>query len=156
MTPLSAGEATRQEGMNAPGAGEATRQEGMNAPGAGDGETPAAQLRRCALAHAGRALETIVEIMDSSKASTGDRLRAAITVMERAYGKQEGAGGEGNKPDMLEDIRAELARLRERERAGAPGSAATGANDGAAQGREAGLTGANDGAAQGREEGQNP
>lgn len=84
-------------------------------------ETPAAQLRKAALAHAGRALDTIVEIMNSSKASTGDRLRAAITVIERAYGKQDGAGSEQGKPDMLEDIREELARLRTQETSGAWG-----------------------------------
>ena len=78
-------------------------------------ESPAAQLRRSALAHAGRALDTIVEIMNSNKASTGDRLRAAITVIERAYGKQDGAGGETNKADMLEDIRAELAKMKGQE-----------------------------------------
>ena len=79
---------------------------------AGIDEAPAARLRQAALAHAGNALNTIVQIMNNDKASTGDRLRAAITVIERAYGKQDGAGSEGSKADMLEDIREELARMR--------------------------------------------
>ena len=86
------------------------------APLTDGGETPAAVLRRAALAQAGNALNTIVEIMNSSKASTGDRLRAAITVIERAYGKQDGAGSAGGKSDMLEDIRDELERLRGEEK----------------------------------------
>ena len=82
----------------------------VTAPGAG-AEHAQELLRRAALENAPRALETIVQIMNSDKAGSGDRLRAAITVIERAYGKHD-AAPKAARAELLEDIEAEMERIR--------------------------------------------
>lgn len=84
---------------------------------AGFGHSPDEALRRAALENAPRALETIVQIMNSDKAGSGDRLRAAITVIERAYGRHDAARSPGEalraaRAEQLGDIEAEMERLK--------------------------------------------
>lgn len=69
-------------------------------------------LREQALARAPQALETVAAIMASERATNGDRIRAALAILDRACGKADG-GAKTPEQGALEDIREELRRLGE-------------------------------------------
>ena len=62
-------------------------------------------FRRCVLENAPDALKTVLEVMRSPSASNRDRLEAAKIVMERAYGKPEGAVKLSTDVSVLESAR---------------------------------------------------
>lgn len=72
------------------------------------------EVRALSRAYAAAAVRTLVSVMLDEGAGNGDRIRAANLVLERAYGKADGASRrDAAKRDRLDDIRAELERLKE-------------------------------------------
>ena len=71
------------------------------------------EFRELALSNAPKALEVVIEVMNNPKASNKDRLTAAGMIIDRAYGKPDSTVKlETPKADMLDDIRAEMERIK--------------------------------------------
>ena len=74
-------------------------------------QTP--EFRELALSNAPKALRVVIDVMNNPKASNKDRLTAAGMIIDRAYGKPDSTVKlERPKADMLDDIRAEMERIK--------------------------------------------
>ena len=74
-----------------------------------EGYADVADLRRRAATLAPQAIETIAGIMNNEKASNADRMRAALALIERAYGKADAAGAsQPPPPELITKIRERL------------------------------------------------
>ena len=71
------------------------------------------EFRALLTTNAPKALETVIQIMNDKSASNRDRITAAGIVLDRAYGKAVANVHIESKNDMLEDIRAEMERIRQ-------------------------------------------
>ena len=77
------------------------------------------EFRAAVLENAPAALAVIIAIMNNTSASNKDRLKAAEIIIERAYGKPDSTVKlQTSKADMLEDIRAEVERIKAHDAAG--------------------------------------
>ena len=71
------------------------------------------EFRAVVLENAPDALQVLLAIMRDEDASNADRIKAANIIIERAYGKPDSTVKlETPKADMLDDIRAEMERLK--------------------------------------------
>lgn len=71
----------------------------------------AGDIRAQAITYADDAVRTVAAIMGSDKATNGDRIRAALAIIDRACGKAEETIRERPSRQTLREIDAELQKL---------------------------------------------